>query len=77
MNPKPEKRSASDPAIVERRSGEDRRAVFSQSRFLHRRIERKNLNERRIQAERRVGWVRVNKWSSVYLWNLKIAKFLR
>jgi hypothetical protein len=77
MNQKLEKISASDPTIVERRSWEDRRAVFSKGRFLQRRIMKKNFKERRSQAERRVGWVRVNKWSSVYLWNLKIAKFLR
>ena len=67
--------SASDPTIVERRSWEDRRAVFRQGRFLRRQI-KKIFKKRKSQAERRLGWVRVNKWSSVYLWNLKIAKFL-
>jgi hypothetical protein len=34
------------------------------------------LQDRRFQEERRDGWVRINKWSSVNLHVLKISKFL-
>jgi hypothetical protein len=34
------------------------------------------LHNRRSQEERRDGWVRVSKWSSVYMRDLKIAKYV-
>ena len=64
-------------ASIDRRSGIDRRKIFSFSRFFYRDEDRRGLKERRLQAERRDGWVRVRKWSSVFLWDLKIAKFLK
>lgn len=72
-----EKMSAINRSIVERRSGKDRRKIFKASSFFFGRAAKKNLLEQRSQAERRSGWVRVNKWSSVYLSDLKIAKFLK
>ena len=38
---------------------------------------RKIMGERRSREERRDGWVRINKWSSVNLHVLKISKFLK
>ena len=64
-------------AFTERRTGKERRKTFSLSRFLYKGEERRTLGERRSLDERRDGWVRVSKWSSVFLWDLKIAKFLR
>ena len=62
---------------VERRSGKDRRKIFKQGHFFFRGSDKKNLKEQRSQAERRTDWVRINKWASVYLWDLKIARFLK
>jgi hypothetical protein len=64
-------------SYVDRRSGKDRRRRFSFNRFFYRGLEKRNLKERRSKAERRDGWVMVSKWSSVYLWDLKISKFLK
>jgi hypothetical protein len=61
----------------ERRTGKDRRRFFSAQRFFYRGSERrKTLQDRRFQDERRDGWVRINKWSSVNLLVLKISKYL-
>ncbi|MBW1856401.1 MAG: hypothetical protein JRJ00_17375 [Deltaproteobacteria bacterium] len=63
--------------IPERRAGKDRRRIFSLHRFLYKGPERrKALDDQRSQEERRNGWVRIDKWSSVYLPDLKIAKYL-
>lgn len=72
-----DKMSITKRPITERRSGKDRRRIFNHGHFFFGRGERKNLLEQRLQAERRAGWVRINKWSSVYLSDLKIAKFLK
>jgi hypothetical protein len=72
-----EKMSGINRLIVERRSGKDRRKIFMHNHFFFRRSDKKNLTERRLQEERRDGWVRINKWASVYLWDLKIARFLK
>ena len=61
----------------ERRSGKERRRIFSLHRFFHKGPERrKALHDRRLLEERRDGWVRISKWSSVNLHDLKISKFL-
>jgi len=60
----------------ERRSGKNRRRTLSLHRFFYRGPERRSLQDQRSQEERRTGWVRINKWSSVDLNTLKIAKFL-
>ena len=63
--------------IPERRTGKDRRKVFSLHRFFYKGFERrKALHDRRAQEERRVGWVRIDKWSSAHLSDLRIAKYL-
>jgi hypothetical protein len=77
MDHNSEKKSVINRSIVEKRSGKDRRRIFKDSSFFFGRAARKNLLEQRSQAERRAGWVRINRWSSVYLSDLKIAKFLK
>jgi hypothetical protein len=64
--------------LPERRTGKDRRKVFSVHRFFYKGLERrKTLRDRRSQEERRDGWVRINKWSSVNLHDLKISIYLK
>jgi hypothetical protein len=63
--------------IPERRSGKDRRRIFSPHRFFYRGSERRTaLHDRRLREERRDGWVRISKWSSVDLHDLKISRYL-
>ena len=62
--------------LLERRSGKDRRKFFSLHRFLYRGDQRRVLQNRRSHAERRAGWVRISKWSSVNLQDLKIARYV-
>ncbi len=62
----------------ERRTGKDRRRIIRVHRFFRKGPERrKMLRDRRTQGERRTGWVRINKWSSVYVHDLKISRFLK
>jgi hypothetical protein len=68
-----EKRSA----VIDRRSVADRRKAYGFKFFFKGGVERRSEKERRERDERRQGWVRVSKWSSVWLDGLKIAKFLR
>lgn len=77
MDQNSEKMSVINRSIVERRSGKDRRRIFTHGHLFFGRSTRKNLPEQRLQAERRTGWVRIDKWASVYLSGLKIAKFLK
>lgn len=63
--------------IPERRTGRDRRRIFSLHRFFHRGSERRKASkDRRSHEERRDGWVRVSRWSSTKLHDLKISKYL-
>ena len=63
--------------IPERRTGKDRRRIFSLNRFFYKEPERRRaLHARRLQEERRDGWVRIDKWSSAKLDDLKISKYL-
>ena len=62
---------------IDRRSLKDRRKPYHFSRLTYRGVERRRDQKRRSQGERRAGWVRVSKWSSVYLKDLKIGKFLK
>ena len=57
-------RRVADP-YIDRRSGEDRRQVYSGDYWDSGGIERRILKERRLQKERRFSFVRVSKWSSV------------
>jgi hypothetical protein len=64
--------------LPERRSGKDRRRIFKLHRVFYKGPEqRMAMEDRRAQNERRQGWVRINKWSSVNRLNLKISKFLK
>ena len=59
------------------RSGKDRRTSISlQSLFYKKPERRKNIVDRRSPEERRKDWVRIDRWSSAYLPDLKIARFL-
>ena len=60
----------------DRRSGRERRKSLSLHHFRYKGSERRAAKERRSQLERRNGWVRISKWSSVKMRNLKIAKYL-
>jgi hypothetical protein len=63
--------------IPERRAGKDRRRIFSLHRFFYKGSERRKVpQDRRLLEERRDGWVRISKWSSVNLQDLKIAKYV-
>ena len=68
-----EKRSLND----RRRSIKDRRKTNIFHRVYYSGNERRDMEDRRSHPEKRKGWVRISKWSSVYLWDLKIAKFLK
>lgn len=50
---------------TDRRSGEDRRREHNLDYFSNGGVERRSWQERRSQVERRWGWLRVTKWSSV------------
>ncbi len=52
-------------AETDRRSGEDKRKKSSMS-FLNS-SEKRNNRDRRQSDEKRKGWVRVNKWSSIFM----------
>ena len=59
------------------RSGKDRRRIISLQKFLYKGRERRMATEdRRSQEERRKEWVRIDRWSSVHLQDLKIARYL-
>jgi len=60
----------------DRRSGTDNRKFYNLGLFSKGRAERRCGEERRSKFEARQEWVRVDKWSSVRLEGLKIAKFL-
>jgi hypothetical protein len=62
---------------LDRRSGADRRKMYRLRFLIKGGVERRSGEERRARNERRQGWVRVGKWSSVRLDGLKLAKFLK
>jgi hypothetical protein len=64
-------------AFKERRSGKDRRRFFSLNRLRYKGPERRVRKNRRSHPERRDGYVKIDKWSSVKLRDLKLAKFLQ
>ena len=61
----------------DRRSGKDRRKAFRLQRFFFKGSERRRLQDRRSPIERRDGWVRIDKWSSAKMQDLKISKYLQ
>ncbi|MGD2097894.1 MAG: hypothetical protein PVG35_09955 [Desulfobacterales bacterium] len=50
---------------VDRRSGDERRAVYDSDYFAGGGLERRSGRDRRLQDERRVNCLRVSQWSSV------------
>jgi hypothetical protein len=56
---------------IDRRSQKDRRSVYDLDYFFSGGAERRGWIERRSQAERRVGWKRVDKWASHPMGGLK------
>ncbi|KJS28843.1 MAG: hypothetical protein VR64_22715 [Desulfatitalea sp. BRH_c12] len=64
-------------SMHDRRSGEERRKFSALKQLFRRNPDSRNPVNRRKTSERRNGWVRFTKWSSVYLKDLKIAKFLK
>ena len=61
---------------TERRTGKDRRRIFSFKGLTFKRKDRRVSPERRSGTEMRESWVRVSKWSSASLNHLKISKYL-
>jgi hypothetical protein len=59
-------------ASIDRRSGEDCRVVYNLDYFRNGGLERRKGKDRRTKGERRFGWVRVSKWSSVNIRELKL-----
>ena len=64
-------------AFTERRSCKDMRRFFSLRWFHYRGLERRVKKGRRSLLERRDGYVKIGKWSSVKLQDLKLAKYLQ
>ena len=64
-------------SMLDRRSGEDRRVAYNLDYFRAGGKERRSMKERRSQPERRRNWIKLSKWSSANLRDLKIAKLLR
>jgi hypothetical protein len=63
--------------LIDRRSGADRRRLHNLDYFSNGGVERRSGKERRLKVERREEWIRVSKWASVFLKNLRIGKFLK
>ena len=53
---------------IDRRCGHDRRRVHNLDYFLKGGIERRTWKERRSNLERRRGWLRVEDWYSVLVY---------
>ncbi len=64
-------------SMQDRRTGKERRRLLNIRKYFFSLQDRRASTERRNDAERRTGWIRLTKWSSVYLPKLKIAKFLK
>ena len=55
---------------IDRRSTGERRRQNNLDYFLNGGVERRSARERRSRVERRVGWVRLTEWSSLFAANL-------
>jgi len=62
---------------LDRRSGDDRRKFPILKRLFAADPHHRETTDRRSPNERREGWVRMTKWSSMNLSKLKISKFLK
>jgi hypothetical protein len=56
-------------SLLERRSGEDRRAAYDLNYFNQDGSERRKNKERRVNTEKRKGWLRISKWGSIFVGN--------
>lgn len=54
-------------SVIDRRSEENRWIAHNLNYFVNGGVERRHWIERRTQAERRVGWIRLSKWYSIPL----------
>ncbi|RJQ65185.1 MAG: hypothetical protein C4519_28655 [Desulfobacteraceae bacterium] len=68
--------TAQQRSLQDRRSGKDRRRFPRLKQLFTKDPHQRDPLERRQQPERREGWIRLTRWSSVFLKRLKIAKFL-
>ncbi len=66
-----------DRSSIDRRSGDDRRKFPILKRLFAADPHHRETKDRRSPNERREGWVRMTKWSSMNLSKLKISKFLK
>lgn len=62
---------------IDRRSGNDRRKFPLLKKLFAADPHHRRNTDRRSADERRSGWVRTTKWSSMNLLELKISKFLK
>lgn len=61
----------------DRRSGHERRRLISLKHFRFKNKNKRRVRDRRYGPERREGWVRLSRWSSINLSHLKISKYLK
>lgn len=66
-----------DRSIKDRRCGKDRRKFPTLKQFFAKDPGQRQSDQRRVEPERRNGWVRLTKWSSIDLKKYKISKFLK
>ena len=68
------KMSVIERTSVDRRSVVDRRVAYNLDYFQIGGLERRKGKERRLQLERRDGWIRILMWTSVNIKGLKMAE---
>lgn len=61
-------------SLIERRTGRDRRQAYDINYFEKNGIERRKGSERRRLSEKRKGWIRAEKWRSVFVGEKNIKK---
>lgn len=59
---------------IDRRSPADRRIAYDLDYFQNGGTERRKVKERRSQTERRGGWIRISRWTSVNIQGLKLEE---
>lgn len=64
-------------AVKDRRSGKDRREHSIFSRLFLKADKSRYQEQRRLGPERRSGWVRLTKWSSVNSERYSLLKYLK
>lgn len=60
----------------DRRSGSERRRVISLKHY-RLKLKDRRKKDRRTTPERREGWVRMSRWSSINFSQLKISRYLK